>query len=350
LKLRKTKLGADHPDTLTSMNNLAMIYQAVGKRELALPLFVETLGLNKAKLGADHPDTLTSMNNLGMAYQAAGKVDLALSLLEETLTLRKANLGPEHPDTLATMNNLATAYWGQKQFDKAIPLFEETLKGREANLGRNHPYTLMTMANLGVTYKDAGRLGEALPLLEEAYRAANRVSTLGSLFNPLLEAYTKLGDNAKIANLLAQGVPEARKSHAKDSPQLADMLAQVGSGLLEQHKGTEAEPFLRECLAIRVKRQPDAWTTGNTKSLLGGALLSQQKYAEAEPLLLTGYEEMKKQEAKIPPQGQVRLTEALVRLVQLHEATDQKGEAAKWRKELDLRKEAQERLKLENKR
>ena len=82
------------------MNNLAVAYQAAGKLDLALPLFEETLKLRKAKLGPDHPDTLDSMNNLAMAYQAAGKLDLALPLFEETLKLRKAKLGPDHPDTL----------------------------------------------------------------------------------------------------------------------------------------------------------------------------------------------------------------------------------------------------------
>jgi serine/threonine protein kinase len=55
---RQAKLGADHPDTLTSMNNLALGYRAAGQLAKALPLYEETLKLRKAKLGADHPDTL----------------------------------------------------------------------------------------------------------------------------------------------------------------------------------------------------------------------------------------------------------------------------------------------------
>ena len=77
--------------------------------DLALPLFEEMLKLRKAKLGPEHPDTLQSMNNLAVAYREAGKLDLALPLLEETLKLCRAKLGPEHPDTLISMNNLALA-------------------------------------------------------------------------------------------------------------------------------------------------------------------------------------------------------------------------------------------------
>ena len=51
----------------------------------------------------------------------------------------------------------------------------------------------------------------------------------------------------------------------------AGKLAQEGLVLLEQKKYPEAEPLLRECLAIREEAQPDAWTTFNTRSLLGGA-------------------------------------------------------------------------------
>ena len=36
--------------------------------------------------------------------------------------------------------------------------------------------------------------------------------------------------------------------------------------------------------------------------------------------------------------GKIRLHEAVERLVQLYEATDKKDEAAKWRKELEARK------------
>ena len=76
-------------------------------------------------------------------------------------------------------------------------------------------------------------------------------------------------------------------------------------------------------------------TTFNTQSLLGGSLLGQKNYAGAEPLLLAGYEGMKEREAKIPPQGKPRLTEALERLVQLYDAWGKPDEAAAWRKRLE---------------
>jgi eukaryotic-like serine/threonine-protein kinase len=76
------------------------------------------------------------------------------------------------------------------------------------------------------------------------------------------------------------------------------------------------------------------WSTLKTKSMLGGSLLGQKKYAEAEPLLKEGYEGMKQRAKTIPAADLPRLTEALERLVQFHDATGNATEADRWRKEL----------------
>src|SRR5260370_1132542 len=220
---------------------------------------------------------------------------------------------------------------------------ERRWSGREAKLGRDHLQTVHAAANLGVNYRDAGRLKEAIPLLEEAHQAAKKNAELRWAGTELLTAYGMAGENAKLADLVPELLTEARKSLPKDSPQLAQQLATASMALLQTKAFAEAEPLLRECLAIREKAQPDAWSTFNTKSSLGGALLGQKKYADAEPLLLAGYEGMKEREKTIPPQGKDRLTQAIERLVQLCEAMGKKDDAANWRKELDAAKAAQEK-------
>ena len=74
----------------------------------------------------------------------------------------------------------------------------------------------------------------------------------------------------------------------------------LASNLFQQRKWAEAEPVLRECLAVREKSQPDDWITFNTRSMLGDSLLGQKKFAEAVTLILAGYEGMKAREAKNP--------------------------------------------------
>ena len=90
-------LGADHPDTLHSRNNLADAYQAAGRLGEAIPLYEQTLADRERVLGADHPDTLTSRNNLAGAYEAAGRLGEAIPLYEQTLADRERVLGADHP-------------------------------------------------------------------------------------------------------------------------------------------------------------------------------------------------------------------------------------------------------------
>ncbi len=120
--------------------------------------------------------------------------------------------------------------------------------------------------------------------------------------------------------------------------QTREPTALVHEAYLRQSRYADAEKVLGECLAIREKKEPAAWSTFDTKSMLGDALRGQQKYTEAEPLLLQGYEGMKKQAAKIPPPNRHRLTEALEPLVRLYDAWGKPAAAAKWRRELGASK------------
>jgi len=65
-------LGADHPSTLGSRNNLAYGYQAAGDLGRAIPLYQHTLEDMVRVLGADHPITQIVSANLDAALEAGG--------------------------------------------------------------------------------------------------------------------------------------------------------------------------------------------------------------------------------------------------------------------------------------
>jgi Tetratricopeptide repeat len=88
---------------------------ATGRTQEALKLREETLQLQKAKLGPDHPNTLTSMNNLAVSYEAVGRTREGLKLREETLQLQKAKLGPDHRSYLIPWD-----MWDGKPDDEGI--------------------------------------------------------------------------------------------------------------------------------------------------------------------------------------------------------------------------------------
>ena len=231
------------------------------------------------------------------------------------------------------MNELAVQYWSARRLDRSIPLLEEELKRREAKSGRGDKDARMAVTNLGVNYKHARRLGEAIPLLEEAFGGATDSLALRAAGGPLLDAHATAGDAPAAARVAAGLVADARRRLPADAPGLAQELSAFGLTLLRAKAFAEAEPLLRESLAVRETVRPDGWGTFDTRSALGGALLGQQRYKDAEPLLLAGYTGMKQRQSSIPPPARARLTEALDRLIDLYTATDQPDEAQKWRTE-----------------
>ena len=160
-------LGPDHPDTLTSRNNLAYAYKSAGRLDEAITLYKQVLADSARVLGDDHPHTLASRNNLASAYESAGRPDEAIALFEETLADQVRVLGDDHPHTLASRNNLAGAYESAGRPDEAIALFEETLADSARVLGDNHPQTLTSRNNLAGAYKAAGRLDDAKALFDQ---------------------------------------------------------------------------------------------------------------------------------------------------------------------------------------
>jgi serine/threonine protein kinase len=339
LKAREEKLGEEHPYTVTSRNNLAAAYNAAGRSDLALPLYERCLRSCEAKLGKDHPDTLMARNNLASTYKAAGKSDLSLDLYRSNLPIAEGKLGSEHSITVASRNGLAGGYHDAGKLDLAIPLYQRNLQICVSTLGDDHPRTMGTRNNLAMAYVDAGRLDQAMPLFEQVVpQARKKLGPSHRLTLRFTEAWiAALAADRQYDRALSTArelLAVQRKQYGKDDPRLAAALARLGSILTQARQPTEAETVLRESLAIRTKKDAQAWTTFETESLLGGALLGQKHYAEAEPLLLHGYEGMKERQTKIPPTEKKRLTEAIERLLQLQEATGKKEEAARWRQEL----------------
>ena len=110
-------LGRDHPDTLTTRNNIASWTGEVGDAREALRLFTELLPDQERVLGRDHPDTLTTRNNIAVWTGEVGDAREALRLFTALLPDQERVLGRDHPDTLTTrQQHRATgpARWGTR--------------------------------------------------------------------------------------------------------------------------------------------------------------------------------------------------------------------------------------------
>jgi tetratricopeptide (TPR) repeat protein len=63
LNLAETRLGPDHPNATTRLNNLAGLYYAQGGYAQAQPLYQRALAIREKALGPDHPNVATCLQN-----------------------------------------------------------------------------------------------------------------------------------------------------------------------------------------------------------------------------------------------------------------------------------------------
>ena len=91
----KAQLGAEHPSTAMSLNNLAGLYRNQGKYAEAEPLYERALSIRERQLGGEHPDTATSLNDLAGLYRSQGKYAEAEALYKRALSIRERQLGGE---------------------------------------------------------------------------------------------------------------------------------------------------------------------------------------------------------------------------------------------------------------
>jgi tetratricopeptide (TPR) repeat protein len=290
----------------------------------------------------------TFLNTLAAAYAEAGKFDKAVAAEHEAITLVPKNQSvffvqclalyeasiPYHdPGRLAAQVNLLLS---THKFAAAEPFAREYLRLRE-KVAPDDWTTFYGRSVLGGSLLGQKKYAEAEPLLLKGYDGIKkREKQLPTAVfelrrteaaDRLIELYTATNkqDDAKKW--------QAERAKKLDTPLHADELGQLAMIRLREKKWTDAEPILRESLAIQEENLLDDWTTFSTRSMLGGALLGQKKYAEAEPLLLKGYEGMKQRENKIPEPAKVRLAEAVDRLIEFYTATKKPDEVKKWQAE-----------------
>ena len=238
-------LGPDHPDTLTTRNNLATAYLDAGHVSTAIDMFEALLADRTRILGPDHPDTLTTRSNLATAHRQAGNTSTAIDIYEAVLADRTRILGPDHIDTLATRSNLAGAHQDAGDLLTAIDMYETLLDDCISVLGPDYPHTLTTRSNLATAYLDAGNVSTAIAMhealladftgvlgpdhphtlttrnnLATAYYAAGDLQTATDMYETLLTDQTRALGPDHPHTLAAQGnLAAAGKTQQASSPQ-----------------------------------------------------------------------------------------------------------------------------------
>ncbi len=285
-----TALGATHPDYAQSLNNLAALYYDMGNYTAAEPLYRQASDIWCSVLGTDHPDYATSLNNLAQLYRAMGNYADAERFYRQALALTRKALGTDHPDYATSLNNLARLYQAMGNYAEAEPLYQRASAIDRKALGEDHPGYATDLNNLAGLYLDMGDYAAAEPLYRQALEIAH--TALGgdhpdyaANLNNLAELYQTMGDYAAAEPLLRQALEITHTALGVSHPDYAASLNNLAELYLDMGDYAAAEPLYRQALEITRTAlggdHPDYATKLNS---LAGLYHDTGHYAEAEPL------------------------------------------------------------------
>ncbi|KAI7968727.1 hypothetical protein EIK77_005743 [Talaromyces pinophilus] len=201
---RMELLGPSHADTITSMGVLSLVLCALAKREETAGEDLESSPTTKVRyiesatlarevfekkkeiLGANHPQTLVSMNNLSWILRNKGDFVESELLVREALERKEKVLGEDHHDTLNCKYCLAVVVACQDRHGEAEKIYREHLEAVVRVLGKEHPNTMRSMRGLGKTLESQRKFQQALEIYREAYEGLsgtlgpNHISTMES--------------------------------------------------------------------------------------------------------------------------------------------------------------------------
>ena len=333
LERRRTLLGEDHPDTISSAFGLAILRLDQGKLAEGEQMLRDVLRRRRRLVGDDHALTLEAMTSLSTALALQRKFTEAESLLRDALARYGRALGEDGSPTLTARNNLAAMLMQQGKAQEALPLYQEALKRARDRRGDDHPETLHLLSNLGIALSELERFAEAEPLLVEALERRRRVlgedhlDTIASIHNL---AYLRVGQGAleEAERLYRDSLQRNQRIAGADHQDTLQTASKLAAVLRSRGQFAEAAELSRDTL----ERSRRLFGEDDYRSLaaafdLAVALRAQQRFPEAETLLLGVYERMSAR--GFPP---AHLQVIIDPIAELYSAWGKPDEAARWAK------------------
>ncbi|OTA88364.1 hypothetical protein M434DRAFT_80401 [Hypoxylon sp. CO27-5] len=212
--------GADHEHTLIAKENLCRVSVLLGGRHLeSIPaVMAEVLNTRRAKLGKEHPYTLLSSANMAIVLSATGQLDEAHELVCEALPAADRLLGRDHIGTLFGRYTLACILVQRGRYVEAEELLiyiADCQKRMASNRGDYHPDRLATLIELARCSFLLGKVRRAIDICDEAILGFDSISAEP---HPLADGLRIARDRMAQLNQTSTGDPSLEHHHGITFP------------------------------------------------------------------------------------------------------------------------------------
>lgn len=244
--IRLQVLGDKHPHVAIAANNLAEVYQKLGKDEEAEKMFEQCLNIYEKS--DNQTGALDVLNNLAMFYKKLGRFGEARRVIEEALEIERQDPDVSLEDRAMTLNALGAVNKATYEFDEAENNYTNAIK----LLDRDPERHAATLCDALDNYADFLLLKNEYDKAEPIYKRAIEMCT---------------------------------KSRGPEHESTAERLHDLGSMYKNMDRLLEAEAALKRAVTIEEKNlDADSPIFLETVYKLSAVYQSEKKYDEASAL------------------------------------------------------------------
>ena len=175
------ELGQMNTTTVTTMNNLRVLYLKTRQISEAGEILLQALQIKEATLGSDHPRALATVGGVGNLYVMQTKYPEAIEMYRKCLEGYQSIHGPMHKAVAESWNNLGEVAMKHGNFDEAEILFKQGLQTMlTISSGIEDRMTLYLQANIALVYRLQGRFEAAVEACKQIIASTPSGRTLGA--------------------------------------------------------------------------------------------------------------------------------------------------------------------------
>ena len=195
------------------------------------------------------------LENLAIVYNRLGKFKKARQLYEEALELVKKEYGPHDQRVARLLNDLSTSFYSLGQYHESVEVLLQALSIHEEIHGDFHPNVAQTLFVLGFTYRAKGDLQESLQMLSRSLKIMRQY--YGDEHFHVGEVLHDLSNTQRELNMLEDSLENAKrcveilgKTLTKNSSEFATSLNGLGLTYLAAGDPVRAQTNFEEALQV----------------------------------------------------------------------------------------------------
>jgi tetratricopeptide (TPR) repeat protein len=215
----------DNQNLATLLNNLSLIYYALGRYETAVIFQLKDVKISEKILEKNHPNLALSYNNLAEIYRTMGRLEEALEFQSKSVNIREKILDENHPDLAQSYNNISNIYQDLGRLEEALDFQLKTVEIFENVFDKDHPYLATSYNNLAEVYREMDKLKKAREFQLKALEIQEKVldknhPDLATSYNNIALIYLALKDYESASKYCEKSVAIMQRAIPNGHPKL----------------------------------------------------------------------------------------------------------------------------------